>query len=81
LARTRLDAASAWLSRQGVQTQVSVETTEIDVGNALLSRCSDLGVDLLVAGAWSHSRLGERLFGGVTRTLLDSMTVPVLMAH
>jgi len=77
----RLAAATAWLARQGVTAQASVEATEIDVGNALLSRCSDLGVDLLVAGAWSHSRLGERLFGGVTRTLLDSMTVPVLMSH
>ena len=80
-AHPRVAAAATWLARQGVNAQASVEATEIDVGNALLSRCSDLGVDLLVAGAWSHSRLGERLFGGVTRTLLDSMTVPVLMSH
>ncbi len=77
----RLQAAATWLGRHGVKVQASLETTEIDYGNALLSRASDLGVDLLVAGAWSHSRIGERLFGGVTRTLLDSMTVPVLMAH
>ncbi len=77
----RLEAAANWLRRHGVQARTSVETTEIDFGNALLSRAADLGVDLLVAGAWSHSRLTEHVFGGVTRTLLDSMTVPVLMAH
>jgi nucleotide-binding universal stress UspA family protein len=77
----RLDAAVRWLSRHGVSVRASVETTEIDFGNALLSRAADFGADLIVAGAWSHSRLGERLFGGVTLTLLDSMTVPVLMTH
>ena len=77
----RLEAAATWLRRHGVHARASVEATEIDFGNALLSRAADLGVDLIVAGAWSHSRLGEHLFGGVTRTLLDSMTIPVLMAH
>ena len=77
----RLEAASRWLEHHGVPVRASVETTEIDFANALLSRASDFGVDLIVAGGWSHSRLGEQLFGGVTRTLLDSMTVPTLMTH
>jgi nucleotide-binding universal stress UspA family protein len=38
-------------------------------------------VDLIVMGAYGHSRLRELLLGGVTRTMLDRMTVPVLMAH
>ncbi|MCP4935474.1 MAG: universal stress protein, partial [bacterium] len=42
---------------------------------------SDAGADLLVMGAYGHSRLRERTFGGVTRTILDQMTVPVLMSN
>jgi nucleotide-binding universal stress UspA family protein len=81
LSSPRLDAAAQWLTRHGVKTRASVEPSEIDFGNALLSRAADLGADLVVAGAWSHSRLGESLFGGVTRTLLASVTVPLLTAH
>ena len=39
------------------------------------------GIDLLVMGAYGHSRARERVFGGVTRTMLESMTLPVLMSH
>jgi nucleotide-binding universal stress UspA family protein len=76
-----LDEAVRWLARHGVQAHPSVETSEVDPGDALLSRAADLGVDLVVMGAWSHSRLVERVLGGVTRTMLGSMTAPVLMAH
>ena len=73
----------AWyLARHGVKVTVSRhDAPEIDVGNQLLSRAFDLSADLIVMGAWGHSRLHELVLGGVTRTLLDSMTVPVLMAH
>ena len=54
---------------------------EVPVAETLLSRLSDTGSDMLVMGAYGHSRLREYTFGGVTRTLLDSMTVPVLMTH
>jgi nucleotide-binding universal stress UspA family protein len=47
----------------------------------LLSRAADLGADLLVIGAYGHSRLRELLLGGVTRSILESMTLPVLMSH
>jgi nucleotide-binding universal stress UspA family protein len=53
----------------------------IGAANALLSRAADLEVDLLVMGAYGHSRVRELLLGGVTRTLLESMTLPVLMSH
>jgi nucleotide-binding universal stress UspA family protein len=52
-----------------------------DVGQALLSLSSDLSADLLVMGAYGHSRLRETILGGVTRTVLETMTIPVLMAH
>lgn len=50
-------------------------------GEALLSLAADTSADLLVMGCYSHSRARELVFGGVSRTLLKSMTLPVLMAH
>jgi nucleotide-binding universal stress UspA family protein len=70
-----------FLLRHGVQARAESEVTEIDVADALLSRVSDLSADLLVMGGYGHSRLRERILGGVTRQILAQMTVPVLMAH
>jgi nucleotide-binding universal stress UspA family protein len=73
---------AAHLARHGVKA--SVETTVsggIGVGNTLLSRASDIGADLLVMGVHGHARVRELLLGGATRTILASMTLPVLMAH
>jgi nucleotide-binding universal stress UspA family protein len=46
-----------------------------------MSRSSDLGADLVVMGAYGHARWQELVLGGATRTMLESMTVPVLMSH
>lgn len=70
-----------YLARHGVKVEVSQETTSIDIGNALLSRMADYGSDLLVMGGYGHSRFRETLLGGVTKTILEHMTVPVLMSH
>ena len=71
-----------YLARHGVKVTVArVDAPDLDVGGQLLSRAFDLSADLIVMGAWGHSRLRELILGGVTRTLLESMTVPVLMAH
>ncbi|HET8746541.1 MAG TPA: universal stress protein [Ramlibacter sp.] len=51
------------------------------VGELLLSRAFDLGADLLVMGCYGHSRAREWILGGATRTILQSMTLPVLMVH
>jgi nucleotide-binding universal stress UspA family protein len=70
------------LARHGVTARVeSTVSAGIGVGNTLLSRASDLQVDLLVMGAYGHSRMREVLLGGATRTVLASTTLPVLMAH
>jgi nucleotide-binding universal stress UspA family protein len=53
----------------------------MDVGATLLNKASDLQADLLVLGAYGHTRALERVLGGVTRTMLESMPVPVLMSH
>ena len=71
-----------FLTRHGVKVIVSrYDAPDADIGSQLLSRAFDLSADLIVMGAWGHSRLREFMLGGVTRTLFESMTVPVLMSH
>jgi len=71
-----------YLARHGIKVTVSQQSApDVDVGNQLLSRAADLGADLIVMGAWGHSRLQELVLGGVTQAILQSMTVPVLMSH
>lgn len=75
-----VDALKAWLSDRGV----SAEAADVsgDVGKALLSVCSEQGADVLIAGAFGHSRAGEFLFGGASRSFLHAETAPALaMAH
>ncbi len=50
-------------------------------GESLLSLAADVGADLLVMGCYGHSRTRELVLGGASRTVLNSMTLPVLMAH
>lgn len=74
---------AAWLDLHGVQASFheSASDPAVLTGTMLLSRASDLHADLIVAGAYAHSRVHECVLGGVTRTLLQAMTVPVLMSH
>jgi nucleotide-binding universal stress UspA family protein len=70
------------LARHGIKVEVQrVEARELDTANAILSHLANEGADLLVMGAYGHSRLREVVLGGVTRTILADMTVPVLMSH
>ena len=70
------------LARHDVKASVETTTSgDIGIGNVLLSRANDIGADLLVMGAYGHTRLRELVLGGATRTILESMTLPVLMAH
>jgi nucleotide-binding universal stress UspA family protein len=54
---------------------------EDDIGNLLLSRAADVDADLLVMGCYGHSRAREWVMGGATRTILQTMTIPVWMSH
>lgn len=91
-----LDAVVAHLKRHGVTASATVRLTrepsigermrrpwtpDAPVAEALLSHAADSGADLIVMGGYGHSRAWELMLGGVTRTLLHSMTVPVLMSH
>ena len=71
-----------YLARHGVRAEVSnVVGSDIDAGNQLLSYAADVSSDLIVMGAYGHSRFSELLLGGVTRLMMSTMTVPVLMSH
>ncbi len=73
---------SLHLARHGVKAEAAhTVAKDIADGEALLSYAADIGADLIVAGAYGHSRMRELAFGGVTKTLLAEMTVPVLFSH
>jgi nucleotide-binding universal stress UspA family protein len=76
-----LAPAAAWLRSHGIACQSHRETDLVGVGNQLLSRAAELGADLIVCGGYGHSRLREWVLGGVTRHLLEHMTLPVLFSH
>ena len=76
-----LAALRAWLGDHGIDAQPRLEPAPDNPGDALLSLAADQGVDLVVMGAYGHSRLREWMLGGMTRHLLEHMTVPVLMSH
>lgn len=73
---------ATWLVRHGVHVVVQRDVApDADVGNIILSRAADQDVDLIVMGIYGHSRMREMVLGGVSRTMLKTMTVPVLMSH
>jgi len=53
----------------------------IGVGNVILNTSTDCGSDLIVMGAYGHSRMRQWIMGGASKTLLSSMSTPVLMSH
>lgn len=70
------------LARHDVKVEVRQMTSpELDVGNVVLATLADHGSDLLVMGAYGHTRLRELILGGVTRLIMEHMTVPVLLSH
>lgn len=72
----------AHLARHGLKVEVeSVPASDIDVTNAILSHVADCSASMIVMGGYGHSRLREFVLGGVTRGILETMTVPVFMSH
>ncbi len=73
---------AAHLEQHGIKTKVVCQTfKDASTDTVILNYLTDAGADLLVMGAYSHSRLRERAFGGVTNTILHQMTTPVLMSE
>ena len=73
----------AHLARHGLNAAVKRIPLgdDVDVADMLLSRAADEGIDFIVMGGYGHSRLREFVLGGMTRSILRTMTVPVLMSH
>jgi len=70
------------LARHNLDVEVKrLVAADIDVSNVVLSYAADCAADFIVMGGYGHSRLREFVLGGATRGILESMTVPVLMAH
>ncbi|MDJ0826506.1 MAG: universal stress protein [Rhodobacter sp.] len=73
---------SQMLVRHGVRAEVSVlAKTMPRVSDVLCRHCGDKNADLLVMGAYGHSRFRESILGGATRNMLEAAEVPVLLAH
>ncbi len=73
---------AAYLSRQGIKVEVNrLPSSGHSVSDVLAQHALDNNAGLIVMGAYGHSRLRERIFGGVTRSMLSRITVPILMAH
>jgi nucleotide-binding universal stress UspA family protein len=70
------------LARHGLQVDVKrITSPDIDVTSTILSYAADSSADMIVMGGYGHSRLREFVLGGVTKSILETMTVPVLMSH
>jgi nucleotide-binding universal stress UspA family protein len=73
---------SQMLGRHGVRAEISVlAKTMPRVSDVLMRHVQDINADMIVMGAYSHSRFREALMGGATRDMLENTTVPILMAH
>jgi nucleotide-binding universal stress UspA family protein len=80
------DVSAATLKAHLARRELAADTVlmsadRVDVQPTILSIAADTGLDLIVMGGYGHSRLNERILGGVTRGMLQSMTVPTLMSH
>lgn len=70
------------LARHGIAARaLAAEPVSGRIGQDLLDAAAMMNVDLVVAGAFGHAQLREKLFGGASRSLLNQMLVPVLMSH
>jgi nucleotide-binding universal stress UspA family protein len=70
------------LARHGIKVEVrQIVAPDVKPANVLLSHVSDSSADFLVMGGFGHSRLREFVLGGVTCSVLDTMTIPTLMSH
>jgi nucleotide-binding universal stress UspA family protein len=70
------------LAHHGLKVELQrIAASGSDIANIILNHAADTAADLIVMGAYGHSRLREFVLGGTTRVMLTSMTVPVLMSH
>ncbi|MCA0176750.1 MAG: universal stress protein [Proteobacteria bacterium] len=95
-AKAQLEPVREHLARHGVKAELVVRQSrepslgerlrrgwipDVSVAEALLSHAADMNADLIVMGGYGHSRAWQAVLGGVTRSMLETMTVPVLFSH
>jgi nucleotide-binding universal stress UspA family protein len=74
--------AAAYLARHGVKVTVDrLPSANHSVADVLQQHAGDIAAELMVMGAYGHSRLRERIFGGVTKSMLEAQSLPVFMAR
>lgn len=71
----------AWLARRGVDASFKPFDARRDIGAAVLGAAHDAEADLVVMGAWGHSRITELVLGGTTRHVFEHSDLPLLVAH
>jgi nucleotide-binding universal stress UspA family protein len=80
-ADARPDELRDYLAAHGIKAKIVSVAAKGDAGKALLAAADKAGADLLVMGAYGHSRVRELVLGGVTKHVLQSTTIPALLAH
>ena len=75
------EEAATYLSRHGIEARIDYRDAPADVSEALLTLCADRRPSYCVMGAYSHARIRESLFGGVTRRMLAESPVPLILGH
>ena len=77
----RVADVAKWLKRHNVTASARVELSAGDAGSHLDAIASEARIDIIVAGAYGHTRLREWIFGGVTRHLLHQSSICMLLFH
>jgi nucleotide-binding universal stress UspA family protein len=76
------EAIKAYLARHDVRAEIRVDFGDNDeVGEIVLAHANEMSADLIVMGAYGHSRLREMILGGTTQHVLSRSVIPVLMSH
>jgi nucleotide-binding universal stress UspA family protein len=71
---------AAYLARHGIKVKIDrLRTSGTTVADLLKQHASEISADMIVMGAYGHSRLRERLFGGVTKSMIDTSSIPIFM--
>lgn len=71
-----------WLSHHGCHVDLQhYPSGGEEIGRCILNRAAETGADLVVMGAYGHSRMRQAVFGGTTRTLIEQTDMPVMLAH
>lgn len=76
-----IEDAATYLSRHGVKAEAEIAPAADSVAVAIRMEAERYGAAYLVMGAYSHSRIREALFGGVTRAMLTACTLPLVLGH